>query len=64
MEHGEEVKYRNRIKVLIDKLRDEAGQELAFSDALFNEGDKINSQYRDGLAHGILKAVKEIKTII
>lgn len=45
----------------IDELEVIADQEERFAQALFEDGDKANSHYRDGYAGGIRKAVKKIK---
>jgi hypothetical protein len=62
---GREPSYRTvetkSNQTIYDQLLADADQEEKFAQALFDDGDKQNSHYRDGYASGIRKAVKTIQ---
>lgn len=71
MEHGAEVKYRNRakyledkleeIKSVLEKLRKKSEEEIQFGEALFEQGDRANGHFREGLGRGVLFAINRIE---
>jgi len=52
------------LKTLLDQLKDEAEQQIKFSETLYQDGDKLNSHFQEGHGKGVLTAIREIEKVI
>lgn len=55
---------RNRLKGILDELRELSQKEINFGEALFEQGDRANGHFREGFGRGILKAVCTIEKLL
>lgn len=50
-----------KLKGLLEELRKLSEEEIKFGDSLFEQGDRSNGHFREGVGRGILKAIHTIE---
>ena len=57
----EQQKKMKGLQAILDQLRKKSEYEIQFGESLFEQGDKANGHFREGLGRGILFSVSRIE---